>query len=78
MHCFGHEKQSKKMSTQHVLLNLIGPNTPLQARMPTSPNFFIKLNHFQEELLEDNGLHGDLPKNRIEIEVLPDGRGGSI
>jgi hypothetical protein len=47
MHRFGPEMQSKKMSTHHVLLNLIGPGTPLQARVLTSPNFFIELNHFE-------------------------------
>jgi hypothetical protein len=65
--------QSKKLSTHYVLLNPIGPNTPLQARVLASSNHFLELIHFEEELLEENGLLGDLPKNKTK--VLHDGRG---
>ncbi len=65
--------QSKRLSTCHVMLNPIGPNTPLQARVLASLNPFTKLNHFEEELLEENGIPGDLPKDRTKIEVLPNG-----
>jgi hypothetical protein len=60
------------------MLNPIGPSVPLQVKVLTSPNPFTKLNHFEEELLEENGLFRDLPKDRTEIEVLLDGGGGSI
>ncbi len=65
--------QSKRLSTRRVMLNPIGPNAPLQARVRASPNPFIEPNHFEEELLEENGPLGDLPKDRTEIEVLPNG-----
>ncbi len=69
--------QSKKLSTCHVMQNPIGPNAPLQARVLASLNPFTELNHFEEELLEENGLLGGLPKDRTEIEVLLDGGGRS-
>jgi hypothetical protein len=59
------------------MLNPIGPSAPLQARMPASLNFFIEPNHFEEELLEENGLPRDLLKDRTNIEVLLNGGGGS-
>jgi hypothetical protein len=59
------------------MLNPIGPNAPLQARVLTSPNLFTELNHFEEQLVEENGLFRDLPKDRTKIEVLPNGGGGS-
>jgi hypothetical protein len=46
------------------MLNPIGPNAPLQARVLTSPNPFIEPNHFEEELPKENGLPWDLPKDR--------------
>ncbi len=64
------------MSTHHVLLNLIGPSTHLQARVFTSPNVFTELSHFEEELLKENGFPRDLLKNRTETKVLPHGGGG--
>jgi len=64
MHHFGPEMQSKRLNTCHVMLNPIGPNAPLQARVLTSPNLFIKPNHFEEELPKENGLPWDLPKDR--------------
>ncbi len=70
--------QSKKMSTHHVLLNLIGPNIPLQARVPTSLNLFTELNHSEEELPKENGLPEDLLKNMTETKVLLDGGGGLV
>ncbi len=60
-----------------MMLNPIGPNTLLQARVPASPNPFTEPNHFEEELPEENGPPGDLPEDRTETEVLPDGGGGS-
>ncbi len=77
MHRFRPKMQSKRLNTCRVMLNPIGPNAPLQARVLTSPNPFTELNHFEKELLEENGLFRDFPKDRIEIEVLPDGGGGS-
>ncbi len=69
--------QNKKLSTCHVMLNPIGPSTPLQARVPASSNPFTKSNHFEEELLEENGLPGDLLKDMTETKMLLDGGGGS-
>jgi len=77
MHRFGPKMQSKKLSTRHVMLNPIGPNTPLQARVLASSNPFTESNHFEEGLPKDNGLLRDLLENMIEIEVLLDGGGGS-
>jgi len=76
MHRFGLEMQGKRLSTRCVMLNPIGPNAPLQARVPASPNPFTKLNHFEEELPEENGPLGDLLKDKTETKVLPDGGGG--
>ncbi|CAN5975236.1 unnamed protein product [Sphagnum jensenii] len=76
MHRFGPKMQSKRLSTRRVMLNPIGPNTPLQARVPASPNPFTEPNHFEEELLEENGPFGDLLEDRTKTEVLPDGGGG--
>jgi hypothetical protein len=70
--------QSKRLSTRHVMLNLIGLGIPLQARVFTSPNPFIEPNHFEEELLGENGLLGDLLEDRTEKEVLPDDGGGLV
>jgi hypothetical protein len=50
MHCFGPEMQNKILSTRHVMLNPIGPNIPLQAKVFASSNPFIKPNHFEKEL----------------------------
>ncbi len=58
-------------------LNPIGPNVPLQARVPASPNPFTEPNHFEEELPEENGLPEDLQEDMTETEMLPDGGGGS-
>jgi len=58
------------------MLNPIGPSTALQARMPSSPNPFTELNHFEEELPKENGLPRDMPKDRTETKVLPNGGGG--
>ncbi len=69
--------QNTRLSTCCVMLNPIGPSVPLQARMPASSNLFIEPNHFEEELLEENGLLGDLLEDKIEIEVLPNGGRGS-
>jgi hypothetical protein len=77
MHRFGPEMQSKRLNTRRVMLNPIGPNVPLQARVPASSNPFIEPNHFEEELPEENGPLGDMPEDMIETEVLPDGGGGS-
>jgi hypothetical protein len=66
MHRFGPEIQSKRLGTHHVMLNPIGPNALLQARMLASPNPFTEPNHFEEELLEENGLPKDLLENMIE------------
>ncbi len=78
MHHFRPEMQSKRWSTSHGMLNLMGPNAPLQARMPTSSNPFTEPNHFEEELAKEKGLPRDLPEDRTEIEVLLDKGGGSI
>jgi hypothetical protein len=75
MHRFGPEMQSKRLSTRHVILNPIGPNAPLQTRVPTSPNPFIELNHFEEELLKENGLPEDMLKDMTKTKVLPNGGG---
>ncbi len=77
MHHFGLEMQSKKLSTRHVMLNPIGPNIPLQTRMPTSPNPFLEPNQFEKELLEENGLLENLLEDKTKTEVLLDGGGGS-
>ncbi len=45
--------------------------------MLASLNPFTKPNHFEEELLKENGLPGDLPEDTTKIKVLPDGGGGS-
>ncbi len=70
-------QSKKRLSTRRVMLNPIGPSTPLQARVPTSPNPFTEPNQFEEELPEENALPGDLPEDRTETEVLPEGGGGS-
>ncbi len=75
MHHFGPGMQSKRLSTHCVMLNPIGPNSPLQARVLTSPNLFTEPNHFEKELLEENGLPKDLLEDMIETKVLPDGGG---
>ncbi len=63
MHRFGPEMQSKRLSTRRVMLNPIGPSIPLQVRVLASPNIFTEPNHFEEELLKENGLPGDLLKD---------------
>jgi hypothetical protein len=45
--------------------------------MHITSNPFTKSNHFEKELLEEYGLLGDLPKNRIETKVLLIGGGES-
>ncbi len=59
------------------MLNHIGPSTPLQVRVFKSPNPFIEPDHFEEELPEENGLPGDLLKDKIKTKVLLDSGGGS-
>ncbi len=68
--------QSKRLNTHCVMLNLIGPSVPLQARVLTSPNPIIEPNHFEKELPKENGLPRDFLEDRIETKVLPDGGGG--
>jgi hypothetical protein len=46
------------------MFNPIGPNAPLQARKPTSLNHLPEQAHFEEELLEENGLPTYLLKDR--------------
>jgi hypothetical protein len=76
MHRFRPEMQSKRLNTHCVMLNLIGPNAPLQARVLTSPNPITEPNHFEKELPKENGLPKDLLEDRIKTKVLPDGGGG--
>jgi hypothetical protein len=58
------------------MLNPIGPDSPLQTRVLASLNPFTEPNQFEEELPKENGLLGDLLKDRIEKEALLNGGGG--
>ncbi len=61
--------QNKRLSTRHVMLNPIGPDTPLQTKVFASPNIFIEPNHFEKELPKENGLPRDLLQDMTETKV---------